>query len=294
MSQVAQVQAVETLRDMESALGRFASEAREALASAELEIRRIQDWLQERLHHWQREVERWRQEVQRARAALERCQRSGYRDRDGRYHPPNCSAYEAALAAARRHLQQAEAELANTRKWVARVREAEAGYRAEARRLERMASADIPRARALLNRKIGDLEAYLAVSVAAFASVLPILVRAIPMAYDRFMGNLRSSAVATAREQEIELVKTTGRGTRNWSKSEMRHLRAGRFPKGYHGHHINNVSRFPDLAVNPDNITFVKPKGHFRLHRRDWRNATSGKMYNRKSLMVQWGRHKRQ
>lgn len=203
MSEAAHVQAIETLRDMESALGRFAGEAREALTAAELEIRRTLEWLQERLHHWQREVERWRQEVQSARAALERCQRSGYYDRDGHYHAPDCSAYEAALAAARRRLGEAEAELANVQKWSARVREAEAAYRMEARRLEQMASADIPRARALLNRKIADLEAYLAVSAVPSAMAAGVALAAMG-------GAVVGAAIALLRSREGDLRSALG------------------------------------------------------------------------------------
>ncbi|MBL7065840.1 MAG: hypothetical protein ISS49_16815 [Anaerolineae bacterium] len=203
MSEAALVRDIETLRDMEGSQGRFAGEIREALNAAELEIRRTLDWLQERLHHWQREVERWRQEVQRARAALERCLRSGYRDRNGHYHPPDCSAYQTALFAAERRLQAAEAELSNTRKWLACVREAEAPYRVEARRLERMAFADIPRARALLNRKIADLEAYLAVSVAEAAMVAGVTLAAAG-------GAAVGAAIALLRSQEGDLRRALG------------------------------------------------------------------------------------
>jgi len=141
--------------------------------------------------------------VGQARAALERCLRSGYYDRDGHYHAPDCSGYEAALAAARRRLGEAEAELATARKWLTRVREAEATYRVETRRLERMASVNIPRARALLSRKIADLEAYLAVSAVSSAMVAGVALAAAG-------GAAVGAAIALLRSREGDLRRVLG------------------------------------------------------------------------------------
>ncbi|MFQ5856284.1 MAG: DUF6782 family putative metallopeptidase [Anaerolineae bacterium] len=156
----ANVLAIHALDELKGALARFGGEAREALEAAEREIRRTLEWLEERHAHWQREVRRRQEEVQRAQAALARCQASGYYDREGRYHPPNCSAYEHALLQARRRLREAEAELQNVRQWSRQVQQTASDYQRQAQRLEAMLNDDLPKATALLDRKSTDLRLY--------------------------------------------------------------------------------------------------------------------------------------
>jgi hypothetical protein len=130
--------------------------------------------LQERLNHWQNEARRRQEEVRRAAAALARCQASGYTDRDGRYHAPDCTAYERALQQAQRRLQEAEMELANVRRWLAQVQQAIGDYELQARRLATQLAGDLPKASALLGRKIATLQAYMSSGVPA-SDGLPLL-----------------------------------------------------------------------------------------------------------------------
>ncbi|MFQ5856279.1 MAG: hypothetical protein ACE5LU_11610 [Anaerolineae bacterium] len=116
MSPSANVLTIHALEELKGALRRFGGEARDALWAAEREIRRTQEWLQERQVHWQREVRRRQEEVRQARAALERCQASARHDpKTGRSYVPDCSSYEHALLQARVRLREAEAELRNVR-----------------------------------------------------------------------------------------------------------------------------------------------------------------------------------
>lgn len=167
MSASAHVQSIQALDDLKGALSRFRGEAQEILGAAAQEIRRTLDWLQERLNHWQNEVRRRQEEVRRVAAVLARCQASGYTDRDGRYHAPDCTAYEHALRQAQARLQEAEAELANVRRWLAQVQQAVGAYELQARRLTSQLADDLPKADALLGRKSADLQAYLAVAALA-------------------------------------------------------------------------------------------------------------------------------
>jgi hypothetical protein len=291
MSSSANVQSIQALEDLKGALGRFSGEAQEALGAAEQEIRRTLDWLHERLNHWQNEVRRRQEEVRQAMDALRRCQASGYSDRDGHYHAPDCSAYERALRQAQARLEEAQRELRNVQQWAQRVQQAAGDYHVQARRLQQLATTENQKAQAFLERALGDLERYLAVA-AGVAFLGPTFVNALRASYQLVRGEVGRQAVSAAKAQEIDLVQTSGRGTRDWSPSEIGQLRRGVFPKGYAGHHINNVARFPDLAGNPDNIRFVTPKQHLDLHHGDWRNAASGKISNRKSLIVQWNKFK--
>jgi chromosome segregation ATPase len=172
MNQSANVRAIQTFDDLKGALARFGAEACQALAAADLGIRQTLDWLQERLNHWQNEVQQRQEEVRRAEAALARCRASGYRDRDGHYHAPDCSAYERAVFQARARLREAETELANVRRWLAQVQQAVREYEIQARRLQELATTHTDRARAFLGRAQNRLEQYLAVAPVAAPSAV--------------------------------------------------------------------------------------------------------------------------
>jgi len=99
------------------------------------------------------------------------------------------------------------------------------------------------------------------------------------------LNNLRSKGVRRAWKREKELVKQ-GRGTRQWTQREQRELlRDGRV-KGYQGHHMKSVSKYPQYADNPSNIQFLcSKKGkneHLAAHQSDYRNASDGR-YNVKT-----------
>lgn len=156
----ANVLSVQALEDLKSALNRYGGEAREALDAAEIEIRRTFDWLEERQNHWQNEVRRRQEAANQARAALARCQASGYRDQQGNYHAPDCSAYEHALLQAQIRLREAEAELRNVQQWKRTIEQAAAEYQAQARRLGVLLGENLPKATALLERSITILHSY--------------------------------------------------------------------------------------------------------------------------------------
>lgn len=163
MTSSANVLSVQALEELRAALARFGVEAQQALDAVVAEIGRTLEWLQERLHYWQREVERGREAVQRAKAALARCRASGYYDDDGHYHEPDCSAYEMALAEMERRLELAEAELANAKVWFAHVQQAVADYEVHARRMQHLVSTELPRACAFLERKRAELDRYMVI-----------------------------------------------------------------------------------------------------------------------------------
>lgn len=98
------------------------------------------------------------------------------------------------------------------------------------------------------------------------------------------LANVRQKAVKTAWKQEKALIEATGRGTRNWTKAEIKAIRESKTGKidGYVGHHVNNVNSAPSLAGNPNNIKFVKAKGeHLKEHGGNYKNDTSGPLIDR-------------
>lgn len=96
---------------------------------------------------------------------------------------------------------------------------------------------------------------------------------------------LRRSAVSQAWKQEMDLVRTSGTGTRNWKKHEIRSLRQGQKIKGIVGHHIRSVNgHSPKWAKDPRNIELVTWKEHIKRHGGHFRNPTTGKLIDRQKL----------
>jgi len=93
---------------------------------------------------------------------------------------------------------------------------------------------------------------------------------------------LRQNAVSQAWQQEVDLVKLTGKGTVEWSGPEKIELLETGKVEGYIGHHINNVANNPELAGNPDNIMFTTTSDHFMIqHNGNWQTPTSGELLSR-------------
>ena len=143
---------LQTLDDLAAALGRFAAETQDALRAARADIGRTQEWLSERVNHWQRMVERARQEVARAEADLRHCQASGYRDQQGIYHQPDCSRQAYLLERAMAHLQECENSLRTAQAWRSRVEQAVSEYQRTEGRLSDLAGGHTERGRAFLER----------------------------------------------------------------------------------------------------------------------------------------------
>jgi hypothetical protein len=160
----ADVRSIQALEDLKGALGHFGGEAQEALGGAQREIQRVLEWLGQRQQHWQTELRRRTEAAGIAAAALARCQASGSYDSEGRYYPPNCTAYEAALAQARGRLREAEVELRKVQQWTREMQRAVGEYQRQVVRLSALLSGELPLASALLGRKIASLQGYAAMS----------------------------------------------------------------------------------------------------------------------------------
>ena len=160
MSEAANVKAIRSIEDLYRALKQFGSEAMNALQSAETEINKTINWLEERLGYWRYQVQKRQKEVYLAESALASCLSSGYTDEEGRYHAPNCCAYEYALLEARNRLREDEAELQNVKQWIKIVMQTVGEYRIEAHRLSDQIANEIPKATTLLERKSNLLWSY--------------------------------------------------------------------------------------------------------------------------------------
>jgi chromosome segregation ATPase len=160
MSQSARVSSLDALKALHAALARYGPEAQEALGAAEMEIRRVFDFLHDQLKHWQRQVEKRREDVNRARAdlvharAIRQGERSGYVEQ------------EIALRKAQNRLREAEEKVVVVKRWLLHLPQAINEYEGPARRLAGLLDADLKQGLAILENKIDILEAYIAVSAA--------------------------------------------------------------------------------------------------------------------------------
>lgn len=157
MSESARVNSLDALKALHAALARYGPEALEALGAAEMEIRRVFDFLHEQLKHWQRQVDKRHEDVNRARAdlaharSLRQGERSGYVEQ------------EIALRKAQNRLREAEEKVVAVKRWLVHLPQAIHEYEGPARRLAGMLDSDLKQGLAILNSKIDILEAYMAV-----------------------------------------------------------------------------------------------------------------------------------
>ena len=96
---------------------------------------------------------------------------------------------------------------------------------------------------------------------------------------EQAIKSARSRAVREAWKKEVELVSTTGKGTRNWTFDQTQELLTRGKVKGFEGHHMKSVNKYPHLAGDPDNIQFLTRAEHLKAHNGHWRFATDGRFF---------------
>jgi chromosome segregation ATPase len=154
MTQSARVSSIESVQALHDALARFGPEALEALGAAEIEIRRVFDYLHEQQKHWQRQVEKRQEDLNRARAdlaharAIRQGQRSGYVEQ------------EIAVNKAIVRLREAEEKVVVVKRWLLHLPQAVSEYEGPSRRLAGLLDSDLKQGIAVLENKIRALEAY--------------------------------------------------------------------------------------------------------------------------------------
>jgi chromosome segregation ATPase len=151
----AQVQSLDRLLDFQASLATYTHHAKEALSSIEMEIRRMQDWLEERQAAWHAEVRRAEEEVFKAKQELARRRLMRVGDR-----PADTTEQEIALAKAMQRLHHAEEKLAACRRWLRDLPQEIAEYQGRAVNYQTILESDVPRMSAFLDRKMDLLEAY--------------------------------------------------------------------------------------------------------------------------------------
>jgi chromosome segregation ATPase len=155
----AQVHSLEKLLEFQAALATYAHQAKEALSSLDMEIRRTQDWLAEQQKSWQVEVRRCEEAVFQAKQELARRRLMRIGDRKA-----DTTEQEIALAKAQQRLHYAEDKLRACHRWLRDLPEEIGEYQGFAVNYMGILEGDLPRMDAFLDRKMDLLEAYAQVS----------------------------------------------------------------------------------------------------------------------------------
>jgi hypothetical protein len=159
MSQSANVQSVEAIREFRAALSEFCKDVLEALTSVELESRRLEEWLtHEQPVYWRRQLLERQDEVQHAKSALFRKQLVTISGRQ-----PDVIEEKKALRKAHERVEEAEEKIERCRKWSREVRQAIDEFSGPANQLAGFVDGKPPPCMLDLDEIICRLDAYTAI-----------------------------------------------------------------------------------------------------------------------------------
>jgi len=161
VSNSADIRDIQVLGDLKNAFGRFGEDVLQILASLQKEFEEIQEKLQERQDHWQREIDVAEDRVHAARRSLSECESSGYYDEEGDYQAPNCSSEEDEVQETEKHLAECEVNLETVKQWRHRIESSIADFQNEIHRLSNLASTRTGSAQAFLANKLEILNRYI-------------------------------------------------------------------------------------------------------------------------------------
>ncbi len=162
MSQFARVNSVALLKRLKASLATFSDAAAVALDEVGTDIQRALAWLNEdRKRYWTNQVRVCRERAVQAKLALKQ---KHILDRALSGTTSSAVDERKTLAVAERKLREAEAKLARTRSWIMQIDKLQSDYRGGVQGLISAIDADIPNARARLDKMIDSLEAYVALA----------------------------------------------------------------------------------------------------------------------------------
>jgi hypothetical protein len=169
MSNTARVDSIDTLKVFRVALIKFGEEANVALASAESEMLRMMGWLErDQVTFWQFQIRKRQEGLERAQEALR--MKKLFPDASGRFPTP--VEEEKAVRKWKAALEEAQEKLANCKKYSRVLQREIMNYKGGVQRFSTWVQAEVPNAVARLDRMVGKLEAYVALS--ATTTSLPV------------------------------------------------------------------------------------------------------------------------
>jgi hypothetical protein len=164
VSNTARVDSIDTLKVFRVALIKFGEEANAALASAESEMQRMVGWLErDQQSFWQMQLRKRQEGLSRAQEALR--MKKLFPDSSGRFPTP--IEEEKAVRKWKGAVEEAEQKLAACKRYARILQKAIMDYKGGVQRFGTWVEAEVPNAVARLDRMVGKLEAYVALSAAA-------------------------------------------------------------------------------------------------------------------------------
>ncbi|HWA99166.1 MAG TPA: hypothetical protein VG713_11765 [Pirellulales bacterium] len=158
MNDAANVRSLDAVRDFRVAIAKFREQAAHALAAVDIEIARTLDWLgHDQLKYWKAEIRRREDRVNEAKMDLHRAQLC----KNAAGETPACTDQKVALAKAKARLGEAEEKLEKVRQWLQIIEHEVTEYKGPAQQLANTVDTSLPRALALIDRKLVSLEEYL-------------------------------------------------------------------------------------------------------------------------------------
>jgi hypothetical protein len=153
----ARVYSIDALETLHISMAKFDHEAREAMASAELEIQRTQNFVENKLKFWLREIDRCREEVNRCKSEL-----SFRKSTISKDSKAGLTEQELALKKAQNRLKEAEEKADTCRKWIRALPDTIKDYSGPARALSGMLDGEMKRGQELLKKQTEALKDYTA------------------------------------------------------------------------------------------------------------------------------------
>ena len=162
MGEGARVDSIDALKIFRVALIKFGEEANAALGSAEAEMQRMIGWLErDQVSYWTFQLRKRNEGLSRAQEALRN--KKLFPDASGRFPTP--VEEEKAVRKWKAAVEEAEQKLANCKKYARILQKAIMDYKGGVQRFSTWVQVETPNAVARLDRMVGKLEAYVALSV---------------------------------------------------------------------------------------------------------------------------------
>ncbi len=158
MGPSANVRSIELLKRLEAVLARFIADVEGILSSADMDIRRVLEQLDDRLVYWKRMVDKRNEELHQAKAAL------SFARSINKGSSVGCVEQEMEVAKAKKRLIEAEEKVTLVKRWQRQLPEYIKEYEAPARALSGFTEGELRQAIAQLQSRIASLEAYLQLS----------------------------------------------------------------------------------------------------------------------------------
>jgi len=155
----ANVQSLEAITAVRSAMVTFRDDLEQAIAAIDLEMRKVLDWLEhDRPRYWRNQLRLAHDDVTQARQALHRCLMYPIND-----ERPSCYEERAELKKAEVRLAYCDEKSERLRHWIREVRHEMSEYQGRISQLKDLVEIDAPQAMLILDRLLTRLHEYQAI-----------------------------------------------------------------------------------------------------------------------------------